>query len=602
MTRICLLLTTLIVSMPLMGEPAGAIANPGGRHFLSLNGKWRAIVDPYENGYYDYRMQPSKDGYFRNVKARDASELVEYDFDSSPTLDVPGDWNSQRENLFFYEGTIWYKRSFDYQARRGTRLILYFEAANYEAIVYLNGEKLGTHTGGFTPFAFEVTGKVRPKDNFVVVKVDNRRRRDGVPTINTDWWNYGGLTRGVSLIEVPETYIHDYFVQLKKGSRNVVAGWVRLNGPRAAQRVTISVPEAAASTTVETDANGYAAINFPANLTLWAPDNPKLYDVAITAETDTVHEPIGFRTIETRGGQILLNGKPVFLRGVSVHEEAPFRAGRAFSAEDARTLLGWAREMGCNFVRLAHYPHNENMLREADRMGLMLWSESPIYWTIDWENQETFANASRQVAESVARDKNRASVILWSVANETPVSEPRTAFLTKLVEQVRAQDPTRLLTAAMEHHSAGATPEKNPVVVNDPLGAALDVLGCNEYLGWYDGLPDKADRTEWTIVYDKPLIMSEFGADALYGLHGDAMTRFTEEYQENVFQHQVKMLGRVPNLQGTTPWVLMDFRSPRRSLPGIQDYFNRKGLVSVRGEKKKAFFVMQEFYRSRVAD
>jgi beta-glucuronidase len=592
-------LFALALCLPLAAAPATALANPGARHAVSLDGKWRTIVDPYENGFYDYRLKESATGYFKNAKPKNPGELIEYDFDSSPTLDVPGDWNSQRPELFFYEGTVWYKRSFDHPVQAGRRLFLYFGAANYESIVYLNGEKLGTHTGGFTPFAFEVTGKVKPKDNFVVVKVDNKRHRDAVPTVNTDWWNYGGLTRGVSLVEVPETYVQDYFVQLRKGSADTIAGWVRLSGPRAAQRVTVSIPEAHASVTVTTDANGYAAIQLPAKLTLWSPETPKLYDVAITAETDTVHDSIGFRTIETRGTEILLNGKPLFLRGVSVHEEAPFRAGRAFSVEDARTLLGWAREMGCNFVRLAHYPHNENMLREADRMGMLVWSESPVYWTIDWENAATFANASNQVHESVARDKNRASIILWSVANETPVSAPRTAFLTKLVDQIRAEDPTRLLTAAMEHHSEGATATANPVVLNDPLGAAVDVLGCNEYLGWYDGMADKADRTTWKIAYDKPLVMSEFGADALYGLHGDPGAKFNEEYQESVFRHQVAMLNRIPALRGTTPWVLMDFRSPRRSLPGIQDWFNRKGLVSLKGEKKKAFYVMQEWYHTK---
>jgi beta-glucuronidase len=592
----------LAFALPLAAGPATALANPAARHAVSLDGKWRTIVDPYENGYYDYRLQPSRDGYFRNAKPKNPGDLVEYDFDTSPTLDVPGDWNSQRPELFFYEGTIWYKRSFDYPVQPGRRLFLYFGAANYEAIVYLNGEKLGTHVGGFTPFDFEVTGKVKAKDNFVVVKVDNKRHRDAVPTVNTDWWNYGGLTRGVSLVEVPETYVDNYFVQLAKGSADTAAGWVRLNGPRAAQRVTVSIPEAGASVTVTTDASGYAAFRLPARLTLWSPDNPKLYDVAVAAETDTVHDAIGFRTVETRGTEILLNGKAIFLRGVSVHEEAPFRAGRAFSVEDARTLLGWAREMGCNFVRLAHYPHNENMLREADRMGMLVWSESPVYWTIDWENAATFANASNQVRESVARDHNRASIILWSVANETPVSPPRTAFLTNLVDQTRADDPTRLLTAAMEHHSEKSADGSNPVVLNDPLGAAVDVLGCNEYIGWYDGPPDKMDRTTWKIAYDKPLVMSEFGADALYGMHGDAGAKFTEEYQESVFRHQVAMLDRIPTLRGTTPWVLMDFRSPRRSLPGIQDWFNRKGLVSLKGEKKRAFFVMQEWYRRKRAE
>jgi beta-glucuronidase len=592
-------LAVLAICAPVAAQAPSRIVNVEARRTTSLNGKWRAIVDPYENGYYDFRLQPSKDGYFLDAKPKDKSDLLEYNFDTSGQLDVPGDWNTQRESLFFYEGTVWYRKTFDYANKPGTRLFLYFGAANYEAMVYLNGEKLGSHTGGYTPFAFEITGKTREKGNSVVVKVDDKRHREDVPTVNTDWWNYGGLTRGVSLVEVPETFVEDYFVQLKKGSTDTIAGWVKLNGPRARQQVTLRIPEAGVSASVSTDANGYAALSVPAKLTLWSPENPKLYDVTIASDTDSVRDRIGFRTVETKGTDILLNGKSVFLRGVSIHEEAPFRTGRAYSPEDARTLLGWAKEMGCNFVRLAHYPHNENMVREADRLGLMVWSETPVYWTILWENPETFANASNQLAESIARDKNRASIVLWSVANETPVGEARTAFLRKLAAQVRSLDPTRLVTAALLHHNDGGAAEGNTDLLDDPLGADLDVLGCNEYLGWYDGLPDKADHITYKTIYTKPLIMSEFGADALYGLHGDPLTRWTEEYQENVYRHQVGMLSRIPFLRGTSPWVLMDFRSPRRTLPDIQDFFNRKGLVSVRGDKKKAFYVMQEFYQSK---
>jgi beta-glucuronidase len=589
----------LAICAPVEAQSPIRIVNVEARRTTSLNGKWRAIVDPYENGYYDFRLQPSQDGYFLDAKPKDKSDLVEYDFDTSGQLDVPGDWNTQRESLFLYEGTIWYRKTFDYPSKAGTRLFLYFGAANYEAMVYLNGEKLGSHTGGYTPFAFEITGKTRQKGNSVVVKVDDTRHREAVPTVNTDWWNYGGLTRGVSLVEVPETFVEDYMVQLKKGSTDTIAGWVKLNGPRTRQQVAIRIPEAGVSVTVATDANGYAALSVPAKLTLWSPENPKLYEVTIASDTDSVRDRIGFRTIETRGTDILLNGKSVFLRGVSIHEEAPFRTGRAYSPEDARTLLGWAKEMGCNFVRLAHYPHNENMVREADRLGLMVWSETPVYWTILWENPETFANASNQLAESIARDKNRASIVLWSVANETPVGEARTAFLRKLAGQVRALDPTRLVTAALLHHNDGGAAEGNTDLLDDPLGADLDVLGCNEYLGWYDGLPDKADHIDYKTIYSKPLIMSEFGAGAQYGRHGDDLTRWTEEYQENVYRHQVAMFNRIPFLRGTTPWVLMDFRSPRRTLPDIQDFFNRKGLVSVRGGKKKAFYVMQEFYQAK---
>ena len=290
-------LAMLAVCAPVEAQSPSRIVNVEARQTTSLNGRWRAIVDPYENGYYDFRLQPSKDGYFLDAKPKDKSDLVEYDFDTSGQLDVPGDWNTQRESLFFYEGTVWYRKTFDYPRKPGTRLFLYFGAANYEAIVYLNGEKLGSHTGGYTPFAFEITGKTREKGNSVVVKVDNRRHREDVPTVNTDWWNYGGLTRGVSLVEVPETFVEDYFVQLKKGSTDTIAGWVKLNGPRARQQVTLRIPEAGVAASVSTDANGYAALSVPAKLTLWSPENPKLYDVTIASDTDSVRDHIGFRTI-----------------------------------------------------------------------------------------------------------------------------------------------------------------------------------------------------------------------------------------------------------------------------------------------------------------
>jgi beta-glucuronidase len=583
----------LLAAIPCVrAQQTGLIANTEGRKTVSLNGQWQTIIDPYETGYYDYRYQPSANGYFKDAKPKSKSDLIEYDFDTSESLLVPGDWNTQKERLLLYEGTIWYRKSFDYQKKPNTRLFVYFGAANYVADVYLNGEKLGRHEGGFTPFNFEVTNLLRDKANSLVVKVDNQRRRDAVPTLNTDWWNYGGLTREVKLIETPATFVQDYFIQLQKGSREQISGWLRLNGDQLKQKVTVRIPAARVNRSFTTDASGFAEISFNADLTLWSPDNPKLYEVLVETETDRVQDLIGFRSIETRGPEILLNGKPTFLRGVSIHEEAPFRGGRAYSREDAITLLGWAKELGCNFVRLAHYPHNEFMIREADRLGIMVWSEIPVYWTILWENPATFENAQTQLTEMIARDKNRAAVIIWSMANETPIGEARLSFLKKLVERAKSLDSTRLISAALERHYLDEQTE----MIDDPLGEYLDVLGCNEYVGWYDGLPEKADRLEWKTKYQKPLIMSEFGGDAVYGKHGDALTRWTEEYQESLYQHQVKMLKRISFLRGTCPWILMDFRSPRRPLPGIQDFHNRKGLISDRGDKKKAFYVMQQYY------
>jgi len=578
-------------------QPA-LITNIEGRHTIDLNGRWQIIIDPYETGYYDYRYQPSTDGYFKNAKPKSPSDLIEYDFDTSQQLNVPGDWNSQDQRLLLYEGTVWYKKSFDYKKRERTRLFAYFGAANYIADVYLNGEKLGRHEGGFTPFNFEITNLVREKDNFLVVKVDNKRRRDAVPTLNTDWWNYGGLTRDVNLVEVPATFIEDYFLQLKKGSVDEIAGWVKLNNANGGKAVTIEIPEASVKQLVTTEANGYAPVSFKARLNLWSPENPKLYLVKVSTDSDSVSDRIGFRELETRGTDILLNGKPIFLRGICIHEESPLRGGRAFSEDDARMLLTWAKELGSNFVRLAHYPHNEHMTRLADEMGIMVWSEIPVYWTVLWDNPETFANARNQLGESITRDKNKASVILWSVANETPVSEARIKFLKGLIDHARKMDPTRLLTAANERHYADAETQ----LIDDPLGEYLDVLGCNEYVGWYDGLPEKADRLQWKITYNKPLIISEFGGDALFGYHGEANVRWTEEYQKNLYEHQLAMLKKIPSLRGMTPWILTDFRSPRRPLPRIQDFYNRKGLISSRGERKQAFYVLQNFYRSLIKE
>jgi beta-glucuronidase len=587
------LITLLVLVQSVRAQQIGLIANTEGRKTISLDGQWQAIIDPYESGYYDYRYQPSPNGYFKNAKPKTKSDLIEYDFDKSESLKVPGDWNTQTDQLFFYEGTVWYKKSFDYPRKPNTRLFVYFGAANYVADVYLNGEKIGQHEGGFTPFNFEITNLVRNTGNFLIVKVDNKRRRDAVPTLMTDWWNYGGLTRQVKLVETPSTFVHDYIIQLQKGTRERVSGWVKLAGDKLGQKVTIRIPEAGISKSFTTDANGLAAIDFNADLKLWSPENPKLYDVTIQAETEQVVDQIGFRSIETRGTEILLNGRPIFLRGICIHEEAPLRGGRANSREDALTLLGWAKELGANFVRLAHYPHNEFMVREADKLGIMVWTEIPVYWTIQWENPTTLENARNQLSEMIARDKNRAAVVIWSVANETPLSDARLSFLRKLIEHARSLDQTRLLSAAMERHYVNATTQ----MIDDPLGEYLDVLGCNEYVGWYDGLPEKADRLEWKSKYQKPLIMSEFGGDARYGHHGDPLTRWTEEYQESIYEHQLHMLKKIPFLRGTAPWILMDFRSPRRPLPGIQDYWNRKGLISDRGEKKKAFYVMQKYYR-----
>ena len=553
-----------------------------------------SYLEEEEESFYEQLKEKNNSAFYNNYHTDNKLELVEYDFDKSPTLLVPRDWNSQDEKLFYYEGTIWYRKSFDYELSNSTnRLFLYFGAANYKAEVYLNGTKLGVHEGGFTPFNFEITSIIQPKDNYLVVKVDDKRIKEGIPTINTDWWNYGGITRDVKLIEEPSTFIQDYEVQLSKGSTNTLSGFVKLNNVTKEEKVTISIPELKISKILAVTADEKVSFEISSKkIQLWSPESPKLYAVYIKTTQETLEDQIGFRTIQTEGPQIMLNNKPIFLRGISIHEENPMRGGRAYNEADALVLLNWAKELGCNYVRLAHYPHNEYMVRMADKMGLMVWEEIPVYWTVDFSNQNTLKNAENQLTEAITRDINRVSIIIWSMANETPPSETRNNFLIELVKKTKSLDDTRLVSAALEKHSKDGVN-----IVDDAIGKYMDIVAFNQYTGWYGGSLEKAPDAKWDIKYNKPVVISEFGGGALQGLHGTINERWTEEYQEYLYQQNLKMIEKIPNISGMSPWILADFRSPKRVLPNIQDGWNRKGLISNNGVKKKAFYTLQNFYK-----
>ena len=575
------------------------IINVQDRTRIPLDGEWDILVDQYNNGFLNYRQAPMnvESTFFADRHFyQDETKLVEYDFDVAEKIRVPGDWNTQDPRFYYFEGTIWYRRVFQADPKPGKRYFVYFGAVNYEAVTGLNQKILGTHVGGFTPFDYEVTDVLKKGDNSLIVDVNNTRHAEGVPMLNTDWWNYGGITRSVCLIEVPMTFIRDYYVRLSPDASGV-EGWVQLDGAKGGEEITVSIPELKLEIKAVAGPDGKAAFSRKfakkCNPVLWCPENPRLYDVTIASGEDSTTDRIGFRTIETRGSKILVNGKETFLKGVAIHEEEPFApSGRANSEEHARTTLGWAKEMGCNFVRLAHYPHNEAMIRVAEEMGIMVWDEIPVYWAIDFGNSETYANAESQLVDMITRDKNRANVIIWSVANETPRLKARLDFLSGLISKAREMDPTRLVSAAMEKDE----PSPGELTVKDDLIDLVDLISFNQYVGWYDGDSDKCDRVHWTFPVEKPVIITEFGGGAKAGRHGDVRNRFTEEYQAHLYVKNIEMLSRIPELAGASPWILKDFRSPRRQLNGIQDDFNRKGLISENGEKKQAFYVMQKWY------
>jgi beta-glucuronidase len=577
----------------------------------SLSGIWHYSIDPYRSGLKGFHGEEANVTERRYAETnvmealRNGQGLFEYDMDNAPVATLPGSWLTHSAEMRHYQGLVWYQRHFPAQPEAGKRQFLRIGAANYKARVYLNGKFVGEHEGGFTPFSFEVTKLVRKGDNQVTIAVDSTASAASVPPPVTDWENYGGITRDVRLIATPETFVDDAWIRLTRDGR--IAADVQLNGPQAAGRtLKLAVPALGVTLSGTTDAQGHwrGTMTAPRALARWTPEKPQLYDVTIDAGDDHWRDRIGFRTIERRGSEILLNGKPLFLRGISLHEEefgvAP---SRAITPAAARALLTEAKVgLHANFVRLAHYPHSEITTRMADELGLVVWSEIPVYWLIDWSNPDTLAAARKMLAENIVRDRNRASIAIWSIANETPNSPARNSFLHTLATDVRGLDDSRLLGAALltDRSEEAGTPV---MTMNDPLAAELDVMGINTYNGWYTGdrLAD-VPSIRWKVPADKPLIFSEFGADAKAGFHDPRPSpqKFSEEFQRDYYRATLAMAAKIPTLRGISPWILKDFRAPRRQNQFQQGY-NRKGLVSETGQRKLAFDVLADFYAERAA-
>lgn len=315
-------------------------------------------------------------------------------------------------------------------------------------------------------------------------------------------------------------------------------------------------------------------------LTRWSPEEPCLYQVKISTADDSVSEDIGFRNIEAKGTGIFLNGKKVFLRSVSVHEEIPQRKGRAYSEGDARYLLSEAKALGANMIRMAHYQQNEYMIRLAEKMGFIVWQEIPVWQSIDFGNRETLQKAKRMLEETIMRDINRCADCVWSIANETKDSQERNAFLKELLRTGKSIDTTRLYTAAF--NTACYDNDRKAFILKDGMTDCLDIISINRYMGWYSRWPVAPAECKWEVAVDKPLFFSEFGGEAVYGQSGDenVASSWSEDHQAKLYRDNIEMFKNIPNLCGVSPWILFDFRSPLRMHPLNQDGWNRKGLVS----------------------
>ncbi|MBD0836072.1 beta galactosidase jelly roll domain-containing protein [Aestuariibaculum suncheonense] len=581
-----------IILLSIATQAQSFMINPYGRdNAVLLNGKWNAIIDLYGRG--------ENKKFYQNRKPESKTDFVEYAFDSGLRLNVPGDFNSQIPELKYYEGNVWYQRYFTVEKNEEGRQFIYFGAVNYKAAVWLNGIEVGRHEGGFTPFQFEVTDIVKNGENDLVVLVNNDRQVDGIPAMNFDWWNYGGITRDAFYIETPNTYISDYKIQLKKDCKDVISGYVQLDGTTTPNEIEILIPELNIYKKIAANEKGIATFEIKAKPQLWLPETPKMYDVKIINNENVIQDKLGFRTIETKGSNILLNGKPIFLKGINFHEEIPQYLGRACSDADAAMILSEVKALGCNFARTAHYPQNERLLRMAEEMGIMIWEEIPIWQGIEFTNPIILKKAETMLQEMIYRDKNRSNIIIWSIANETKPTAARDSILTKLVSFTRSLDDTRLVGAAFDN--CYFNEEASTFRLQDKVTNVIDVVGINKYIGWYSPFPIEPENIKWEVAEGKPVIISEFGSEALYGQHGEAdvASSWSEEYQENNYKMNIRMFKNIPNLIGISPWILFDFRSPNRYHPRNQNGWNRKGLISDKGQRKKAWYVMKQFYKEK---
>jgi len=553
-----------------------------GRKKVLLNGEWQYAVDQYDTCL---RQQWFREKYFDE---NGHTLPVDYSFDEWPVMHLPCCWNTLEEKFLLYEGSMVFTRKFSHCGNE-ERVMLKVGAANYLCRVFVNGSYVGMHRGGSTPGYFEITD-VLETENRIVLVVDSTRRETQVPAENTDWFNYGGAYRDIELIYLPKIYIRDFQIALvPDGTFSKIQAEVKLSETFSGE-AKLCIEELGIQAQIDIT-DGAGAVLIEARPRLWSPDEPKLYEIKVSCMDDFISDRVGFREIRVENGEIMLNGNPVFLRGINCHEES-VENGKALTDSERMENILLAKELGCNFMRVAHYPHDERMARLADEMGMLLWEEIPVYWAIWFQREKTYEDARNQLRELMRRDWNRASVIIWSVGNENADTDERLKFMSGLAECAHQEGGNRLVSAACLVDS-----QKN--IIADRLAEHLDVIGINEYYGWYAPDFEKLPQLMANSRPQKPVIITEFGADALAGHHGTVTDKGTEECQAYVYERQIAALREIDYIKGMAPWILYDFRCPRRT-SYLQNYYNRKGLCSAdKKYKKMAFYILQKFYQEQ---
>ncbi len=536
---------------------------------------------------------------------------------------VPGVWNRYAERHDVFEGVGWFARAFALPSLGiGSTCLLRFGGVNYACEVYLNGELAGTHEGGYTAFALDVSALVRPGENAIAVRVDNRSLNMKLPPV-LGYFNYGGIHRDVTLEVHPEAYLEDLAYQ---ATPSAVGGTLHLSGQIAGPGGTACQVRATCAG-LSSESLAITGDRFDLEITVsgaepWSPDRPALYPVYISLEHDgqtcqTRELEVGFRTVSANGTRILLNGTPVDLRGICYLYDSP-AYGLVMRPEQYERDLALLGELNVNAIR-SHFPFTDDFLGACDRAGMMVWVEIPVY-CIDTRMEScrsAFTDPSWQelalsmLEEMIRQSRLHPSVCLYGIGNECQLDAPgATGFFRRLASRAKALDATRPISYACLYGLAG------------DIADVVDIVGFNEYWGWYDILfgdevkvaepastqPRTVDLTQLETLlrqqaasYQKPILLTEFGADSIPGYRSGTRELWSEDYHAQVLQDTLDLVARYPFVCGTFPFAFSDYRDPSKEINGYWDEFNYKGVVDYRRRKKRPFFVLQEAYARRKA-
>ena len=524
---------------------------------------------------------------------------------------VPGVWNKYAERLDIYEGVCWFAREFNIDSLPDNPIaILRFGGINYKCRVFLNGIYINEHEGGYTEFTIDVSDEIKLGENCLVIEVDNRSTQIKMPPC-LGYFNYGGIHRDVTLeIHQGRCCLKDIFIDAVPGvSGGLIRVTGRIVGCNRCGAIKVSCNGSDLITELGTKRSFDVALEVP-NISLWSPGSPNLYDasVQLICNCDVIYETslmVGFRSIGAEDGKLILNGEPIFLKGVCYLYDSP-AYGVTMNPDQYLKDISLFKELGVNAIR-SHFPFTTEFYNACDEAGIMVWIETPIYCIYppdDKENTEFSDPGFRELAntmieEMVIHARSHPCVIIYGLGNECNMQNPEARpFFQELSENIKQLDSTRLISYASLYCNVG------------PMADMVDILGFNEYWGWYDRI-DQRDTSEKTKPIDlkvldnkideiklhgKPLLITEFGADSIPGYLSNSCEFWSEDYQAELIRETFSII-KSKDISGAFPFCFTDYRDPSKPVNGYWNGMNYKGLLTYQRQAKMAFNTLREIYK-----